>query len=212
MTLKCYSLNSLLSGVSLITFIHPLKSRRLSLFNPSLVSHFLHGNACHIVFLLHNVPPPHTTRATINPSLPPAFIHRCSPHLLPTALHFCPTLWFPTHLHGRGFAVTSGSQPVLMTETDTQALNKEQTDCIPSLHYFPPTSWFFLQTQRVLPTNVLQLLPHFTAQFWTLHQPCSTAQISTQLNISSLASFASYCSSHCCFPDMHLLAAAREDP
>lgn len=54
-------------------------------------------------------------------------IPRCSCHPLSTALHFCLMLWFPTHLHGRGFAVTSGSQPLLMPETDTQALNKEQT-------------------------------------------------------------------------------------
>lgn len=52
-------------------------------------------------------------------------IPRCSPRPLPTALHFCPTLWFPPTLHGRGSAVTSGSQPLLMPETDTQALNKE---------------------------------------------------------------------------------------
>lgn len=51
-----------------------LKSRRFSLSNPSLISYFLHGNACHNLFLLHNVHPPHTTRATTNPPLPSAFM------------------------------------------------------------------------------------------------------------------------------------------
>lgn len=156
--------------VSHIFFIHPHKTRHFPLFNPSFISHFLHASACHILFLLHSVRPPHTTRATINPPLPPAFMPLWSPGVPPT---FSPPLCISAPRCGSPHP-PSMAKVLLWPLTHSHCWCQRQTHkhwtknkptCSPSLLCFPPTSWFFLQTQRVFTTNMLQLLPHFTAQF-----------------------------------------------
>lgn len=156
--------------VSHIFFIHPHKTRHFPLFNPSFISHFLHASACHILFLLHSVHPPHTTRATINPPLPPAFMPLWYPGVPPT---FSPPLCISAPCCGSPHP-PSMAKVLLWPLTHSHCWCQRQTHkhwtknkptCSPSLLCFPPTSWFFLQTQRVFTTNMLQLLPHFTAQF-----------------------------------------------
>lgn len=119
-----------------------LKSRHFSLSNPPLISYFLHGNACHNLFLLHNVHPPHITRATTNPPLPSAFMPLWSPGV---PLTFSPLLCIsaphcgsPPTLHGRGFAVTYGSQPLLMPERHTSTEQRANLLVSPHCSIFLP--------------------------------------------------------------------------
>lgn len=119
-----------------------------------------------------------------SPGVPPTF----SPLLCISA----PRCGSPPTFHGRGFAVTSGSQPLLMPETDTQALNKEQTYLYPftapfSSHFmiFPPNSEGFPHQHAATPStfhsSVLNSAPtllHSTDFYPTEHiKPCKLCQL-----------------------------------
>lgn len=183
--LKCYPLNSLLSRESPSSpLFTPIKASS----SPYLVllSYFTSSMAMLAIssfFSTVSIPLTPPGQQKILLCLLPSCLY--DPQVFPPLLCIsAPRCGSPPTLHGRAFAVTSGSQSLLMPQTDNTSTEQRANQLVSS-HYsiFLLFHDFSSKLRGFCPPTMLQLPPsRFTARIWTLHQHCSTAQISTPLN------------------------------
>lgn len=197
--LKCYPLNSFLSRESPSS---PLFTPRVTprwikaLFPiqsfPPISSSLWQRSSYLLSFPQRPFPSHHQGNNKSSSAFMPLWSPGVPPALSPLLCISAPRCGSPPTLHGRGSAVTSGSQPLLMPETDTQALNKEQAYSYPltapfSSHFmiFPPNSEDFAHQHTVTPStfhsSVLNSAPAqlYSSDFYPTEyiKPCKLCQL-----------------------------------